>query len=335
MSLAKNLNELHGPRLLAAVICLVATLPANAWAAEAADGKQGAAVVPAPQALEQEDVTILLGLLPIEQREAVLGDEKAFRQLAEQEAQNRAVLAAARANGMADSPDVKRLMQRGADRVLADVYLNQVIRSNLPPDFPSDAQVEEYYKSNKGTFQTPERVHLWQIYLPLDKHAKAAEVEAMTRKANALVVDLRKGRKGFESVAGAESQHQQSRLNGGYLGLLRMDELLVEVRAAIKGMKEGDISHPIRTESGIHIVKRGATVPAQTLAFEDVQMQIRQLLVREAIAQTRAAVLTKIAETYPVSVDAKSLEQWRQQLKAQPLAQETPSGASATGAGKR
>jgi hypothetical protein len=64
-------------------------------------------------------------------------------------------------------------------------------------------------------------------------------------------------------------------------------------------------------------------------------MQIRQVLVREAIAQTRAAVLTKIAETYPVSLDAKSVEQRRQQLKAQPLAQETPGGAGAAGEGKR
>lgn len=51
--------------------------------------------------------------------------------------------------------------------------------------------------------------------------------------------------------------------------------------------------------------------------------------------QTRAAVLTKIAETYPVSLDAKSVEQWRQQLKAQPLGRETPGGAGAAGAGKR
>jgi peptidylprolyl isomerase len=314
-------------------MCLAAALTSNAWAADGTAGKQKAAApAPAGQSLKQEDVTILLGLLPIEQRAAMLGDEKAFMQLAEQEARNRAVLAAARANGLADNPDVQRLMQRGADRVLADVYLNQVIRSNLPKDFPSDAQVKEYYEKNKEDFQTPERVHLWQIYLPLDKDAEA---EALTRKANALVVDLRKGRKKFESVAAAESQHQQSRLNGGYLGLLRMDELLVEVRAAIKGMKEGDISHPIRTESGIHIVKRGATVPAQTLAFEYVEMQIRQVLVREAIAQTRAAVLTKIAETYPVSLDAKSVEQRRQQLKAQPLAQETPGGAGAAGEGKR
>lgn len=314
-------------------MCLATALTSNAWAADDAAGKQKAAApAPAGQSLKQEDVTILLGLLPIEQRAAVLGDEKAFMALAEQEARNRAVLAAARANGLADNPDVQRLMQRGADRVLADVYLNQVIRSNLPKDFPSEAQVNEYYEKNKKDFQAPERVHLWQIYLPLDR---GAEAEALTRKANALVVDLRKGRKKFESVAAADSQHQQSRLNGGYLGLLRMDELLVEVRAAIKGMKEGDISHPIRTESGIHIVKRGATVPAQTLAFEDVEVQIRQLLVREAIAQTRAAVLTKIAETYPVSLDAKSVEQWRQQLKAQPLAQETPGGPSAAGEGKR
>lgn len=269
--------------------------------------------------LKIEDVQVLLNLLPIEQRQAVLGDEKAFVMLARQEAQNRAVLAAARANGMGDDPTVKTLMQRGAERVLADVYLNQVIRGNLPAGFPDDKTVRDYYDKNKDKFAIGERIHLWQIYMPVDKNVKDADFDKVSRAASSLVLELRKGGD-FAAAAAEKSQHQGSRLNGGYLGLLRLDELLPEVRAAVKGMKEGDISHPVRSDSGIHIIKRGATVPAKTLAFEDVEGEIRQLLVREAILQTRVAVLQKIESTYPVNVDEKLAEQWRQKLQAEPLA---------------
>jgi parvulin-like peptidyl-prolyl isomerase len=128
------------------------------------------------------------------------------------------------------------------------------------------------------------------------------------------VLELRRGKQSFERVAAEKSQHQ-SRFNGGYLGLLRLEDLLPEVRAAVEGINEGDISHPIKSDTGFHIVKRGATVPAQTLSFEDAQAEIRQLLVREAIQQTREAVLQKIQSTYPVQVDDKNLQAWREQLK--------------------
>jgi parvulin-like peptidyl-prolyl isomerase len=272
---------------------------------------------PSDTALGMDDVAVLLSMLPIEQRQAVLGDEKAFLTLARQEAQNRAVLAAARDNGLGDDPTVKTLMQRGADRVLADVYLNQVIRSNLPAGFPDDKTVREYFDKNQDKFAIGERIHLWQIYLPVDKDAKDADFEKVSRRASGLVLELRKG-SDFAAAAAEQSKHEASRLNGGYLGLLRFDELLPEVRAAVKGMKEGEISFPVRSDSGIHIVKRGATVPAKTLTFADVEGEIRQLLVREAILQTRAAVLQKIESTYPVGVDEKLVEQWRRKLQEEP-----------------
>lgn len=283
-------------------------------------------------ALSADDLKMLLNLLPIDQREAVLNDENAFKQLAQQEAQNRAVLTAARANGLGNDAVVQKLMQRGADRVLVDVYLNQVIRGNLPTDFPSDEQVREYYDKNKDKFQTPERMHLWQIYLPFDKDAKQQEIDALNKRANALVLDLRRGKQTFEKVAAEQSQHQASRFNGGYLGLLRREELLPEVRAAVEGMSEGDISHPIKSDTGFHIVRRGATVPAQTLSFDDARADIKQLLIREAIQQTRSAVLQKIQSTYPVQVDDKNLKSWREQLKQELSAASAAKPAAANNA---
>jgi peptidylprolyl isomerase len=288
--------------------------PGNGKAAEnakAADANQWV-----KQGVQFEDIEALLKLLPFEQRESVLADDKAFEHFVKLEAQNRAVVAAARANKVEDDPLVQTVMRRGAERVLAEIYLNQVIRTNLPAGFPSEEQLRGYYDQNKSKFEAPERLHLWQIFLPLTKDAKADEVAATQKKADALAKALQQGKQDFAAAASENSRHQASRVNGGYMGLLKVADLIPEVRAVVPGLKIDAISDPVRSDAGFHIVKRGATVAAQPLAYEDIKAEVRQLLLRDAVTKIREAALKKITDTYPVNYEADSIAVWRKKLKS-------------------
>lgn len=306
------------------VAAVIGALCLSAWSAMAAEkdkkttaGKGQAA--PAKRwtahGLRFDDVESLIKLVPLEQREAILGDAGAFAKFVKLEATNQSLLNAARANKFEDNPLVQSLMRRGAERVLAETYLNQVIRSNLPKDFPTDKQVRDYYDANKSKFQTPERVHLWQIFLPLQKDAKKSEEASVRKQADRLVRELRRHKLDFGTAAEQYSKNEPSRLNGGYMGLTALAKLVPAVRSKVVAMKEGDISEPIRTNDGYHIVKRGATVVAQSLAFEDIRPEVKKLLVRDAVAKIRQAVIKKVQETYPVSVDTSELDKWRSRLR--------------------
>ena len=101
------------------------------------------------------------------QREQILESEDNFAAFLRQEILNQAVLAAAYANGADRNEAIKTLMKRAGQRVLVEAYLNQVVQTNLDPAFPSDEQVREAYEKNPEAFRVPQRVHLWQIYIPL------------------------------------------------------------------------------------------------------------------------------------------------------------------------
>ena len=208
------------------------------------------------------------------------------------------------------------LMERAALKVLAESYLNQVVRTNLDPAFPSADQVKTYFDENAAQFMTPERVHVWQIYLAVPPESDEREVKNIEQQANDIALELKKDPGRFAALAAEHSAHLQSRLNDGYMGLIKMSELLPEVREEITRLKEGTVSKPVRTDTGFHIIRRGELVSGQPLALGEVAAQIRQSLRRDAAVKVRQAALAKIRDAYPVGVDSAALPAWREQIRA-------------------
>lgn len=269
---------------------------------------------PAASRLELESVRTLLAVLDPAQRKQVLESKETFEQFIKQEALNRAVLAAAAANGADDNPTIRTLMDRAGQRVLAETYLNQVVRTNLDPAFPSEAQVREAYDNNPDAFRVPERLHLWQIFIPLNAGAPEAEFKKAWQLADRLSAELRAGKADFAAVAKKYSAHEASRLSDGYMGLLKTSELLPPVAEAAAKLKAGQVSEPVATESGLHILRRGATVAAEMLEFDKIAPQVRERLLREAAQKVRDAAVEKIVAEFPVDVPSTELDAWRSDL---------------------
>ena len=147
--------------------------------------------------------------------------------------------------------------------------------------------------------------------------------------ARRLVGELRDGKTTFEAAAKKYSGHQQSRLNDGYMGLIRVDELLPAVADAANALKVDGISDPIETADGLHIIKRGQAIESEMLAFDAVEAQVRERLRREAALKIRQAALEKIAAEFPVDTGAGDAESWREALLEAPLTT-APAAASAS-----
>ena len=121
-----------------------------------------------PQAeLGLSDLQKTLSVLGENQRKRVLADDKVFSDFVKQEAGKASILAAARANKIHQSEKTLIVAQRGVDNIVRELYLNQLVASKVPADFPTDEQIQEYYDKNKEKFVIDERIHVWQIYLPL------------------------------------------------------------------------------------------------------------------------------------------------------------------------
>jgi parvulin-like peptidyl-prolyl isomerase len=265
--------------------------------------------------LDLSDLQKTLSVLDESQRKKVLADEEVFKNFVKQEANNESVLIAARVNKIESNEKTIVLAQRSVDNIVRELYLNQLLASKIPADFPRDEQVQEYYDKNRDKFVIEERVHAWQIFLPVSGDMSKKDIELLKKKAETITVNLKKKKTDFASAANKYSKHEASRLSGGYMGLIKISDMKPEIKTAIKNLKQGDISKPVKTDDGIHILKRGAIVPRQDVTLEQVRPKITELMIKQLRIQLRQAVFKQASVTYPIDIQDKKIEEWRLKLR--------------------
>ena len=239
-------------------------------------------------AITGADIEALLQIASTSQRAQILASADSFAAFVEQEKRNRAILAAAYENGLDRDESVATLASRAAEKVILDAYLNKIVRRNVEQDFPNESQALEFYEQNKQLFQLPKRIHLSQIFIPFGSDRDKAGA-----LAERLVLALRDGKREFASVAKAHSKHASSQVNDGYMGLIALDQLLPEVRLAVEKLASGEISDPVQTDNGYHILTRGADVVQRSFTYADVSTQVAARARQDHVAKTRAAALKK------------------------------------------
>ena len=266
--------------------------------------------------LDFEHITLLVANMNANERERVLADQNLFKQVIESEANNRSALMSAANNQLNQHPNVEFMMERNANNMLLEFYLNLLIKRKLPEEFPSNEQILAYYESNKETqFTFPLRARIWQIFLSKPEDASETEILELQKKAEEIISKIKKGTNDFSNLAVSQSQHEQSKSRGGYMGVMEMDGLLPEIKEHILKSKIGEVSDPIETETGLHILKRGTILAEETIAFEEVEDQIRQILIKQTGMQLKNAIFDQAREDYPQQLSDSVIEDWWLKLK--------------------
>jgi peptidylprolyl isomerase len=263
------------------------------------------------------DIQLVLANVDVNQKRSLLEDETAFRDFVRQEATQISLLAAASANQIAEDTNAKFLIQRGTENIIRQIYLNKLIGTKIPADFPSEEQINQYYETNKENLVVEERLSVWQIFMPISAIMSADEISALESQASQIVNDIKQGRTDFTTAAMSYSQHQPSKLNGGYMGILKVSELIPGIHEALMELDEGEVSAPVKTEMGYHILKRDRIIPSQGVTLDMVRGQIKNLLINQARAKLSNDVQALAAETYPVEVDEMAIEEWRIRLQSE------------------
>lgn len=265
--------------------------------------------------LDFNEIQKIISVVDENQRKVLLADEEAFRNFIKNEAANKSVLSAAHANKVDQNERNLFIAHRGVENILREIYLRNLIESKIPADFPTEEQLHAYYDNNKDKFTLEKRVHVWQIFLATPNPDDTKAVELTKKKAEAIITDINKNKTDFESAARKYSDQLTSRYRGGYMGLIKISDLKPEIKEPLLALATGKISEPVKTDEGIHILKRGSIEPEQLLGFDGVKDQIKKILENRLRAQLRQAIYKKASETYPVDIQDKTIEEWRLKLR--------------------
>jgi peptidyl-prolyl cis-trans isomerase SurA len=162
-------------------------------------------------------------------------------------------------------------------------------------------ELKKFFDANKEKFLKPENVVISEIYLTF-AGKNEADVKA---KAMELVAQLRAGAD-FGSVAATNSERELNGVrvaaqNKGKVGRFETPQLREDIAVAIKNVKVGGISEPLRGTDGFQIFRVDERNPGQTTATFN-EDSVRQVITVERAPKERDAYLQVLRNDSYVSV---------------------------------
>lgn len=149
------------------------------------------------------------------------------------------------------------------------------------------AEVKKYYEATRGQFGAEESRQVSHILITADSAAGAEAKQKAREKAKEIYQQLQKKPAGFAEVAKKLSQDPGSASQGGSLGSISRGTMkdTPEFEAAAFKLKPGEISPPVETRHGYHIIQVTAVQAARTKPFEEVRSQLEEDLKKQMAAR--------------------------------------------------
>lgn len=182
----------------------------------------------------------------------------------------------------------------------------------LPQAQVDEAQVQTRYEQQKSRFQAPERMRVAYLELAQDalsptptpdaeylrsiyeaekanrfstaeeRRARhilvgfGADKDAARKRLEAVAAQLAKGGD-FAALAAAESEDPGSKNKGGDLGWIKRGQMVATFENALFALRKGEVSAPVETEFGWHLILLDDLREARTRPFDDPAVQAELL----------------------------------------------------------
>jgi PPIC-type PPIASE domain len=231
----------------------------------------------------------------------------------------------AREAGLDKDPAVQKRLQQLQEGLLADLYVQKLEKEAPVPKLEERAR--EVFKADYTKMMKPEQVYVQHILIGLTGRTRDTAAELAKRvRAEALAPGT-----DFLALADKYSEDPDKRRNGGDLGYNAPTAFVDPVKLAIAKMStKGEVSQPIESEFGFHIVKFIDRKPPEPVKFEDVKKKLMDqekekiskarvdALVQQVRGSGTVVVHRENVEKLVVPVDPKELERKAAEAAARP-----------------
>lgn len=245
------LRRLAAGAILAAALASAPNLPAHAADDEVVARVNGVEITRDDLAIAGDDILQSAPDLPEEEQEGYLITYLTDLELIAQ---------AARAAGIADEEEFRKRMEYVAKRNLMEAYL-----ARKGTEAVTDEAAQKLYDEVIEQVPPEERVNARHILVETEDEAKAIRDE------------LEAGGD-FAAIAAERSMDPGSKDEGGDLGWFSKEEMVPEFAEAAFALEPGQISEPVQSDFGWHIIK--VEGKRDKPGFDEVREQIDEMLVR-------------------------------------------------------
>ena len=257
--------------------------------------------------------------LPPQVQEAARGPQR--RMVADQVVRVKLMAQAATDQGLDKTPAFQRQMAMLREQVLAQMLAEQMQNSD-------DAKLQAYYQTHKTDFETATARHILIRSAGSPVPATPGKKELTDAEAKAKAEEIRSrivGGEDFATIAKSESDDAGSAEHGGDLGTFGRGQMVPQFDAAVFALKPGEISEPIKTQFGYHIIQ---LLDKKQPTFEEVKPDLASKFggqkVEDLVQNLKRKTPTMIDDQYFGPASAMPTRRPHNKIEEYPFASQSP-----------
>lgn len=287
-------------KLLIAAAAAVASAP---YALAGSLPPETPVIVDGPVTVDAGDVEGFMLRVPENRRAEVRASKDRVATIADNIFIARSLATKARALGLDKDVTVQRRLVQVQDALLADLYMQHLEKS--APAVNLEPRARELYIANRAQYVVPEQVHVEHLLVGLNGRTR----EMAEERAKKIHEEVRSGKEPFLALAARLSDDPDKKRNGGDLGYSSPTSFVEPVAKRIAAMKtKGEISEPVESHQGFHIIRFVDRKAAAERPFEEVKRAIIEQE-KERLAKRRGEeTITQIRSSSTVTVHLDKLE---------------------------
>ena len=186
------------------------------------------------------------------------------------------LLKAAEAKKVPDSADFKRRMTYARNKALMETMLQDEAKGAT-----TEANLHKVYDDATKQMGNEQEVHARHILFRVVNPADEAASKAAETKVKSVIDRVKKG-EDFSKIANELTEDPSGKTNGGDLGYFTKEQMVPEFSEVAFKLDKGQVSDPVKTQFGWHVLKVEDKRARQAPAFDSVRDQVEQFAVRKA-----------------------------------------------------
>ncbi|MEP7328117.1 MAG: peptidylprolyl isomerase [Betaproteobacteria bacterium] len=278
---------------VSALALMVIARPGSALAQDAVDGNT-VLIANSVAKVTQAEYDVELQRLPFDVRAGFANNPRRVNELLVRMLMQKSLAARARGDKLDAVPENVLRIQMEAERLLGQIYMEK-IEADAGAEFDAaksryEARAREMYLVDKARFERPEQLMATHILFDTKKRS-AEDAKALASATRARIV----AGADMGALAKELSDDPSAQTNNGKLDWFSRKEMDAKFADAVFALqKPGDLSQPVLSQFGWHVIRLDARRPAEVAPFEqarDTLMgELRKKFIDERREETIAAV---------------------------------------------
>ncbi len=187
------------------------------------------------------------------------------------------------------------------EQILAQKVFAMEVRSRVQL---SEKSIKKHYEKNKALSTTPKKISVRHILLIVPSEATDDALNGVLLKISAIRREIKEEGLDFAEAARKYSEGP-SGSEGGNLGEIGRGQMVESFDAAAFSLASGEVSEPVRTKFGFHLIKVDSVSGGKSRPFEEVRKEIENKMYAEMFEEIRSDWISEIKKDAFIDIKIK------------------------------